>query len=335
MTENVEKIKVTAAELLRAPVRKITVIEKGGNNHLYKIETDSSNYALKMYRYEAEDLRDRYKTETTATQFLQENDIIKVPKFIIGDTESRIAIFEWISGSAISKPTHEQIHNAVDFIVSLLPLRDIAASNSNIALASESCLSIYQIVMQTQARLVKLQSVEDSHLQDYLNNELVPALVELENWAIVEAERAGISYYEEIPYSGRILSPSDFGFHNALDTDQHKTIFLDFEYFGWDDPTKLVADFIVHPGMNLSDTSAQNFRLKISELFSVNPIFEPKLSIVIPLHALKWCTILLNKYLPNNVLVPIDLLARQRALQLGKARDMLTTCFNYQRGYSK
>ena len=44
----------------------------------------------------------------------------------------------------------------------------------------------------------------------------------------------------------QVFSPSDFGFHNALLKDNGKLCFLDFEYFGRDDPVKLMADFIWH-----------------------------------------------------------------------------------------
>ena len=43
------------------------------------------------------------------------------------------------------------------------------------------------------------------------------------------------------------LSPSDFGFHNALLDDEGKLTFLDFEYAGRDDPAKLVSDFFCQP----------------------------------------------------------------------------------------
>ena len=43
-----------------------------------------------------------------------------------------------------------------------------------------------------------------------------------------------------------ILSPSDFGFHNIL-SHHNNLYYIDFEYAGWDDPYKLIADFILNP----------------------------------------------------------------------------------------
>ena len=49
----------------------------------------------------------------------------------------------------------------------------------------------------------------------------------------------------------RALSPSDFGLHNALRTKDGQLRFIDFEYFGWDDPVKLVSDTAIQPGSSL------------------------------------------------------------------------------------
>ena len=38
------------------------------------------------------------------------------------------------------------------------------------------------------------------------------------------------------------ISPSDFGFHNALRTNTGP-VFFDFEFSGWDDPAKTIIDF--------------------------------------------------------------------------------------------
>ena len=48
----------------------------------------------------------------------------------------------------------------------------------------------------------------------------------------------GLSMSAALPKETRCLSPSDFGFHNALLEATGKLRFVDFEYAGWDDPAK-------------------------------------------------------------------------------------------------
>jgi hypothetical protein len=49
----------------------------------------------------------------------------------------------------------------------------------------------------------------------------------------------------------RSLCPPDFGFHNALRRASGELVFIDFDYFGWDDSVKVTCDFLLHPGMRL------------------------------------------------------------------------------------
>jgi hypothetical protein len=44
----------------------------------------------------------------------------------------------------------------------------------------------------------------------------------------------------------RCVSASDFGFHNAIQT-EHGVKFIDFEFAGWDDPAKASLDFVLQP----------------------------------------------------------------------------------------
>ena len=54
--------------------------------------------------------------------------------------------------------------------------------------------------------------------------------------------RTHMSFERDIDSAERTLSPSDFGFHNALKRSDGRIVFLDFEYFGWDDPAKMTAE---------------------------------------------------------------------------------------------
>jgi len=52
---------------------------------------------------------------------------------------------------------------------------------------------------------------------------------------------------QALPADETCLSPSDFGFHNALVDPSGALSFLDFEYAGRDDPAKPVSDFFCQP----------------------------------------------------------------------------------------
>ena len=91
------------------------------------------------------------------------------------------------------------------------------------------------------------------------------------------------------------ISPSDFGFHNALRRKNGALVFLDFEYFGWDDPVKLMCDFAFHQGMELSLSIRKYWFQKTLKLYG-NDCLLSRLNALWPLYGLCWVLILLNEF---------------------------------------
>ena len=113
------------------------------------------------------------------------------------------------------------------------------------------------------------------------------------------ADAAGIAWDVPLAFAQRTLSPSDFGFHNALRRPDGSVVFLDFEYFGWDDPAKLCSDFCLHPGMGLDDNLAARFLRGARAIYgAADAQYESRLAVMRPLCGLCWCMIVLNSFLP-------------------------------------
>ena len=96
------------------------------------------------------------------------------------------------------------------------------------------------------------------------------------------------------------LSPSDFGFHNALAGHDGKLTFLDFEYAGRDDPAKLASDFFCQPEVPVPlELSSRHFVRRLGDGL------EPRRSragraveILLDAYRIKWTCIILNDFLP-------------------------------------
>src|SRR5690606_39056346 len=102
----------------------------------------------------------------------------------------------------------------------------------------------------------------------------------------------------------------------------------DLEYFGWDDPAKLVSDFLLHPGHRLPAGQAARFEAEARALFGADdPQFEARLTALFPLYGLCWCLILLNEFLPDTRArrgLEDDVAAEAaQAVQLAKAAALL------------
>ena len=98
-------------------------------------------------------------------------------------------------------------------------------------------------------------------------------------------------------------------------------MFLDFEYFGLDDPVKLLADTLWHPGMTLKTSQKLLLAKKFSVLFSEDVKFLDRLNACWPLYGLRWCLILLNAFRLQKNLRNFGLLE----MQCSKSRGIMNS----------
>ena len=171
-------------------------------------------------------------------------------------------------------------------------------------LASAACLSGAALVRQIDARFARLLDVaaDDGALERFLRLEYEPAVGLAVRRAETAIDREGGDFTQVLDPPFRTLSPSDFGFHNALRKRDGGLVFVDFEYFGWDDPAKMVADFLWHPGMDLPTELRARFYDATRSIIAGHgdSRFEHRVRALYPLFGLCWCLILLNEFLPEG-----------------------------------
>jgi hypothetical protein len=168
--------------------------------------------------------------------------------------------------------------------------------------AAEACLSGREIERQIAERFSRLQGIalEEQELIDFLDQSFAPAFSQGCEQARRSMTAAGLDFGAELPQEWRSLVPSDFGFHNSLRRSDGSLAFVDFEYFGWDDPVKLTADMMLHPGNSLTPAQRKRFREAATQLYGGDPAFAQRLSAYLPLFGLRWVLILLNEFIPER-----------------------------------
>ena len=72
--------------------------------------------------------------------------------------------------------------------------------------------------------------------------------------------------------------------------------FLDFEHAGWDDPAKLVADFLLQPEAPLSSELAESFLTALGNEEPFGPRLGESVRHLLPIQKSKWVTIILNVF---------------------------------------
>ncbi len=303
----VSTVQELASRMLKQGVVRAQKIGNGANSRVFRLEDENGKqYVVKFYFRHPADTRDRLNVEYSSLSFLRTEGITSVPRAVAMDREEGCAIYEFVDGKNIAGEdvTLEDIIDAVEFLSKLKKLKESPQSH-DIQLASEACLSpqaIIENILQRLNRLYKLQESgeEYAELKSFLMNAIKPFLNILREWAHRRGNQLHIPFDKDIPLEQRTLSPSDFGFHNAIRDKNGRIVFLDFEYFGWDDPAKMIADFLLHPAMALSDQMKKAFFDQMIAAFAENEQLAKRAEVAYPLYGIKWCLIFLNEFIPDE-----------------------------------
>ena len=321
-----------AAGLIGSAVDSIRPGAAGGNNRVFRVEAEGRVYALKQYPIQDRDTRDRLTQEFEALLFLTERGIDNVPTPRARESASRCALYDWIEGQPIDAANGAVIEAMANLAGRLV---DFGADPEATALvpASAGCFSGTDVIAQIDTRLSRLRqaAVGEETLASLLDETLEPAIQRFAQRAQGQYDVAGLGFDRPLPQSERILSPSDFGFHNGLRTADGRIHFLDFEYFGWDDPVKMVSDIRWHAGMGLDDSQGGDLHARIRAVMTdtQRTSFDLRFEALHPLFGLIWCLIVLNEFLPErwtrrNFSGPVGDHAGVLARQLSRARDYCT-----------
>lgn len=273
-----------------------------GNNRVFAATADGHRFVAKVYFQHPADIRDRLRAEYSFLTCAARVGIHCVPRPVACDTRRGIGVYEYIEGRKLGAAEIDAacVDQAAEFIMQLNHGTAHAAGR-DLPNASEACFSIAEHFAMVDGRIGRLAGVGTADALDCEASEFIAELAA--RWQLVKtvilrnARSAGIAPGE--PLAERCISPSDFGFHNALATADRGICFIDFEYAGWDDPAKLVGDFFSHPA---APVDAVHFDRFIDAAMSYSPHsvgLTARARILLPVFQAKWCCIILNEFLPD------------------------------------
>lgn len=270
-------------------------IAAGGNSRIFKINREmGAPVALKKYPPHSAGDRSRQFVETVAYRALQSS--IFTPKLLHSDFITGYNLYSWVDGAKIQTFGPEELEFALGFIGELIAKTKL--NDDSVPMASEACIAIKDIFSQIEYRLKDLTAVDDSDLNEFLIKSFIPIYEFLYSKIIADNGYEFIS--QKLKKENWVLSPSDFGFHNSLKSTEGKIIFLDFEYFGFDDPAKLMNDFVWHPGMLTSEEVKKYWMLSMLSLFPNDQGLLQRVKVSWPLYGLRWALIILKEFTRNG-----------------------------------
>ncbi len=289
-----------AARTLSTDAILLSSIRRGGNARVWRVDDTGGRSLAVLKRYPAPPAggRDRRTAEAAALAFLADCGEPQVPRLLATDAVQALTMLSFMAGgpATCDAPPADAMADALAFIERLHGYRRRPGADA-LPMAAEACLSWREILAQVAVRQARLAAVSAGvpALADLLDR-LGVAVETLTPWA-----EGQLASGDDLAREFWTLSPSDFGFHNALRTPEGALVFLDFEYFGWDDPAKLAVDLELHPAMRIAPAALSSWHARLAALYGAEDhAYTDRVRVYRPLLALRWTCILLNEFLPER-----------------------------------
>jgi len=274
----------------------------GRNNRTYVVTaSDGRRAVLKSYYHRPGNVRERLEREFAFSTYCERFGIAAAPRPLARDDGANLGLYEFIDGEKLAPGdvAEEHVVQAVEFVRSLQRHRGTPEWN-RMRSATEACHNAQQYHDSVDERLSYLVMFDhsepaDERLEAYLDN-----FLSLWHDHGFRAQGFARRNRDPLPLAERILSPSDFGFHNALCERDGRIRFFDFEYAGWDDPAKLLCDFFCQPDVPVPISFAPWVAEQIGQDVAKPEAMLERAERMWPLHRLKWSLIMLNEFFPKG-----------------------------------
>tara|TARA_Y100001934_G_scaffold242380_1_gene298108 strand:+ start:253 stop:1905 length:1653 start_codon:yes stop_codon:yes gene_type:complete len=275
-------------------------LKRGGNNCVYKITIGDKAILGKVYHRDTHDSRDRFGQEVAFLKYLKSIAVKESPALISQDRTAGVVCIDWIEGADFDSPlaSSESYWKQCFSFLKKIQVGKNSIEAKSLPEGSEAAFSL-------RAHLALLQNRRDYW---YAHNQTIPEKVRSLLMTELDEEYKSLAkelishpdFNKELEPDEKIISPSDFGLHNAKLVEDEQLAFFDFEYAGWDDPAKTIADFFAQPRFPAPFEKVENLISTFSEIFSSSVMDRllRRLPLVNRIIRLKWCYILLNDFHP-------------------------------------
>lgn len=238
------------AKILGADSSSLKKLSGGINNPVYQCSSRYGKWVIKGFPARSQESRDRFIAEYQFVEYASKAATHYVPRLVYKDELTRCIVYDYIDGYhylSKDKPSGADIKDALDFL-RLINMDHSTAKSLIRQDASEGFLSLTEHLSNINSRI---DSMNSTHLHGELKSTADSKLDDLRSCSLSLSKRLDSAIgsgavNDSIRRDELVVSPSDFGFHNAIKT-QRGLKFFDFEFAGWDDPLKMYFDFILQP----------------------------------------------------------------------------------------
>ncbi|MDA1260200.1 MAG: hypothetical protein O3A20_06210 [Planctomycetota bacterium] len=269
-----------SANALRAVLRlgslpvSAVLVARSGNNRIFKLRLAESEFR--------------------ALELMSETDPRRTPMPLYLDPTGRFMMPSFLEGA---RPERRHVMQSAAFISALASLKK--PKDYPEAADSRRRLADYPVYLERRFKRTREGAAELGHASAlaFLDVRLKPCADRLTADFDRSARAKDLRLEESLQDCERILSPSDFGFNNALAGHRSRLSFVDFEYFGQDYPAKLAGDFVHHAAERALLELRRLFVLELAK--SMPPGFSRRFELVQDLIGLEWILIVFNMLAPE------------------------------------
>lgn len=272
----------------------------GKNNRVYRVRlADGGDVVLKLYHHDPRDPRDRLRAEWEFISYVWQRGVRTVPEPLAQDRGNHAGLYGFVEGRRIAPEEIDAgiVASASDFFVAI---NGSPREPELLAPGSEACFSLKDHLATIDRRVARLAHLDGeaplaAEATALVENRLSPLWAFVKRKIEVGARASGIEMDAAVERA--CVSPSDFGFHNALFDASGKATFIDFEYAGRDDPAKLVCDFFCQPEVPVPLRFFEEFLQAIEAPLRLRDADVWRCRALLPAYRLKWVCIILNEFL--------------------------------------
>lgn len=284
----------------KLPQSALALTRDGNNQIIEVVSQERKKYVLKRYFTSEYDSRNRGKTEFEALQLLSQHHIKNIPFPYFFDDKKQYAFYQFLENNkqisiADSRESAKAIHQ---FVIQLKNIHQ-TADTKGIAEASDARKTLADYFNKIESRLSLIEqgcSIDPalSGIKLFIENEYKDFKDKVFIKVRQEIAELGLSMDANFSDKSRTLSPSDLGPHNMLKYSEGEFSFIDFEYFGVDDASKMIADLFHHAQRKLDDDAKWSI-YRSYLLYIDNDIeFIQRFDLIVDLIGIEWILIVLN-----------------------------------------
>lgn len=247
----------------------------GGNSGAYRLDTAAGPLLLKKFSGRPIDRASRLTRELNFLRWAERQGVGSVPKVLRYSYRRSWLVSTFIRGNQISIPEEWHFKAAGAFVARLWSknnsgLRFQLRARDSLDQAKSMRTDIVRRYRRISSdlsgppHLCGWRRVVLGKLEHYLRFQMNSDVEVLERML-----RSG----DKVAQRAKVMSPSDFGFHNFLEEvrgESRQLWFVDFEYGGIDSPINLIMDFFCNPNSPTESKGNEIFLAQLHGLLNLS-----------------------------------------------------------------